>query len=81
VFLKAGDLVFQGLVLHRTLEHGFPGSLALGYASFVCLNGLTCVFNVLLATNSGFAEVLIDSMYVVPVRVHPSQILTRSSQF
>ncbi|KAL4176452.1 hypothetical protein KRP22_001394 [Phytophthora ramorum] len=62
VFLKAGDLVFQGLILHRTLEQGFPESLAIGYAYFVCLNGLTCVFNIVSAKNSAFAEILIDSV-------------------
>ncbi|KAL4137851.1 hypothetical protein PRIC2_001361 [Phytophthora ramorum] len=63
VFLKAGDLVFQGLILHRTLEQGFPESLAIGYAYFVCLNGLTCVFNIVSAKNSAFAEILIDSVF------------------
>ncbi|GMF38898.1 unnamed protein product [Phytophthora fragariaefolia] len=64
VFLKVGDLVFQGLVLHRTLNEGFPGSLSIGYAYFFCLNGLSCVYNIISAKNSAFTEVLVDSMYV-----------------
>ncbi|KAL3657451.1 hypothetical protein V7S43_017592 [Phytophthora oleae] len=63
VFLKAGDLVFQGLVLYRTLAQGFPDTLVIGYACFVSLNGLTCVLNIVSAKNSAFAEVLIDSIF------------------
>lgn len=62
MFLKVGDLVFQGLVLHRALVEGFPSSLSIGYAYFVSLNGFSCVYNIVSGKNSAFNEVLLDSM-------------------
>lgn len=58
------DLVVQGIVLRRILNQGLPTELTLGYAIFVCINGLSASTNILIAKNSAFVEVLIDSWYV-----------------
>jgi hypothetical protein len=62
LFHKVTDLVVQGIVLRRGLRQGLPGDIMLGYASFVCVNGLTVCLNIVWAKNSAFTEVLIDSM-------------------
>ncbi|EGZ24783.1 hypothetical protein PHYSODRAFT_484425 [Phytophthora sojae] len=60
---KVSDLVVQGIVLRRILNQGLPTELTLGYAIFVCINGLSASTNILIAKNSAFVEVLIDSCY------------------
>jgi hypothetical protein len=63
----------QGLVLRRSLSQGLPDPLVYGYASFMCLNGLSVAVTIITAKkHTAFAEVLIDSLYAHVLFLSPT---------
>lgn len=66
LYLKVLDLVMQTIVLLQVLKNGAPHSLIYGYAGLVAANAVVYSIGILTPRyHSAFAEILIDSVYVV----------------
>ncbi|KAG7379170.1 hypothetical protein PHYPSEUDO_008921 [Phytophthora pseudosyringae] len=62
-FLKLVDLAMETAMLRQLLQSGSPASLTYGFASFLSVNALSCVVNVLTDRFSALTEVFIDSIF------------------
>ncbi|KAG1712598.1 hypothetical protein DVH05_000340 [Phytophthora capsici] len=62
-FLKLIDLVIEITALHQLLQSGSPIGITYSFATFIALNSLSCVVNVITDRFSALTEVFIDSIF------------------